>query len=111
MSTRVLDHLVAVVVLLPLLRPPSLVWQASWLFESISQAAVPRIHEFNPQNLSNLAWGFGKASVPAPTLFNAIAQATLQKMSQFDPSMLQNLIQAFRNAGVEAPDLYARAGM
>jgi hypothetical protein len=42
--------------------------------EAVAAEAVPRIHEFSQQNLSNLCWAFGKLAHFNAKLMAAIAE-------------------------------------
>lgn len=49
------------------------------LFDAISQAALPNLHEFKPFELANLVWGFTKLGHGSELFFNTIAEHVCQR--------------------------------
>ncbi|KAJ1447519.1 hypothetical protein M885DRAFT_189123 [Pelagophyceae sp. CCMP2097] len=58
------------------------------LFDSIAEAASFKACELSTQNLSNLAWSFATANIPAPRLFKAIEAETLGRLADCEPQSL-----------------------
>jgi hypothetical protein len=80
---------------------PANFWQA------IAQQAQLLIADFNAQDISNTAWAFATAGVPAPELFAAIAAHAQPRLAEFKAQELSNTAWAFATAGVPAPELFA----
>ena len=66
-----------------------------------------RLGDFNPQDLSNMAWAFAKADHASPQLSNAIsAEVVHRRLSNFNPQDLSNTAWAFATAGHASPQLF-----
>jgi hypothetical protein len=72
----------------------------------LGAGAMPRLGEFEPQNLANTVWAFATLGVPAPQLFDAIALDSVQRIGNFKPQELANTAWAFATLGVLAPQLF-----
>eukprot|EP00665_Eupelagonemidae_sp_cell47_P001606 gene1605-160_t len=75
------------------------------LFAAVAEAAVPRLREFEPQNLANTAWAYAKAGHAAPALLEAIAAAAVPRLHDFTTQALANTVWAYAKAGHAAPAL------
>ena len=60
------------------------------LFAAVAEAAVPRLREFNAQNLANTAWAFATAGHASPALLDAIAAEAAPRVRDFNPQNLSN---------------------
>ena len=74
------------------------------LFRALSEAAPPRLGEFAPQGLANLAWAFAAGGQPAPALFDALAAEATPRLAEFKPQELASLAWSFATAGHAAPE-------
>jgi hypothetical protein len=66
---------------------------------------VPRLHDFNSQELANTAWAFATAGHAAQALLDAIAAVAVPRLREFNPQGLANTAWAFATAGHAAPAL------
>ena len=76
------------------------------LFAAVAAAAVPRVRDFNPQNLANTVWAYATAGHSAPALLDAIAAAAPPRLREFKPQEFANMAWAYATAGQKAPALF-----
>ena len=76
------------------------------LFESVAEAAIPRLGLFLPSELAKLAKAFANAGAEAPELFEALAGEVTPRMNEFCPESLCELASAFAKARVSSPTLF-----
>jgi hypothetical protein len=69
-------------------------------------AAIPRIGEFIPPGLADIAWAFATLGIREPQLFEAIARESVQSIGKFSPKNLSNVALAFAKLGIDAPPLF-----
>ena len=79
--------------------------RAPALLDAIAAASVPRLCDFNAQELANTAWAFATAGHAASALLDAIAAAAVPRLRDFRPQNLANTAWAFAAAGHAAPVL------
>ena len=72
---------------------------------TVAAAAVPRLREFDPQALTNMAWAYATVGHAAPALLDAIAAAAVTRMSDFYPQTLSNIVWAYAKVRHSAPAL------
>ncbi|GFR45114.1 hypothetical protein Agub_g6492, partial [Astrephomene gubernaculifera] len=65
----------------------------------IAQAALKRMHEFSPQNLSNLIWSFVYMHHADEELLAAASQFVRARVGEFKPQELANIVWAFASLG------------
>lgn len=67
---------------------------------AISAASLPRLDQFTPQSLGNLAWAYAMLGIWDTTLLKAIASAALPKLKLFSPHDLAYLSWALAQFGL-----------
>ncbi|CAE8642497.1 unnamed protein product [Polarella glacialis] len=73
------------------------------LFHMVAEVAIPKLQppvEFNPQEMSNMAWAFGRVTVEDPKLFKAFAIAAVPRLRNFTTQNLSNMAWAFATLGL-----------
>ncbi|GLC35079.1 hypothetical protein PLESTM_000277200 [Pleodorina starrii] len=65
----------------------------------IAQAALRRMHEFSPQNLSNLVWSFVYMHHADEALLSAASRFVCARVAEFKPQELANIVWAFASLG------------
>ncbi|KAG2488358.1 hypothetical protein HYH03_013048 [Edaphochlamys debaryana] len=65
----------------------------------IAQAALRRMHELSPQNLSNLVWAFVYMHHADEQLLAAAARYVCARVHEFKPQELANIVWAFASLG------------
>ena len=60
------------------------------VWRELEKAAVPKLGEFNAQDVSNTAWAYATAGHAAPELFDAMAEAAVPKLGEFTEQALAN---------------------
>lgn len=74
---------------------------SSQLPSAIAAAALSRLHEFSPQNMSNLAWAFVYMHHREPVLLAALARQVTLRVAEFKPQELANVSEAPKGVGEE----------
>merc|ERR1711920_703 len=75
------------------------------LFDAVAKEA--RLYEFNPQELANMIWAYGRVHYIAPTLFDAVeTEAVARGLGLFDPQELAMMVGAYGKAKHAAPALF-----
>mmetsp|Transcript_22176 Transcript_22176/g.47701 ORF Transcript_22176/g.47701 Transcript_22176/m.47701 type:complete len:580 (-) Transcript_22176:26-1765(-) len=87
--------------------------QGAGTLESVAEAAVPILSQFEPWYLSSLAYAFALAGYTpgfedGSTLFDHIAEEIIHSLGGFDPQGLSNLLWAFVKAGASNPLLFEK---
>lgn len=59
--------------------------------ETLGQAAMKKLRQFLPQEITNTAWAFATLSVSNTSLFLEISVKVLPRIGEFDPQGLSNL--------------------
>jgi hypothetical protein len=75
----------------------------------VAKAALPQLHNFNEQNLSNTAWAYATAGHASPDLFEAVAQAALPQLRNFNSQNLSNTAWAFAVADAPSGMLFSES--
>jgi hypothetical protein len=65
----------------------------------IAQAALRRMGEFSPQNLSNLVWSFVYMHHADDALLSAASRFVCARAGEFKPQELANIVWAFASLG------------
>ena len=81
------------------------------LFDAIAAEVMPRVAQFNAQELANTAWAFATAGHEQPELFDAIAAAATPNVADFNAMELASLAWGFATAGHPAAELYERIAL
>jgi len=61
------------------------------LLGSISESSIPRIHEFDGQDLAITAWSWARLEGPPAPLKGAISAVALARIGDLGPQNLSNL--------------------
>ena len=66
---------------------------------------LDQLNDFEPQNLSNIVWSYGKAEISHPDLFNKLANhiVSLEHLNDFDSQNLSNILYAYAKAEISHP--------
>ncbi|KAJ1639500.1 hypothetical protein T492DRAFT_856404 [Pavlovales sp. CCMP2436] len=72
----------------------------------LAAEATPRLHEFNSQELANVALAFATAGVSDPQLFEAIGREARARIGEYNAQELANTAWAFAKLSVPADELF-----
>lgn len=67
--------------------------------EAIAAEAIRKLHDFHPQNFTNLAWAFARLELRHDPLFYAISAQALAIITEFNSQNLGNTAWAFASLG------------
>ena len=92
-----------------------LISQRDEVFSFIARTAVSILHQFEPRDISNLAYAYALLEyVPklndGSNLFDHIAEKSIPLLNKFNPQALSNTVWAFEKVKVSHPTLYERVG-
>jgi len=92
-----------------------LVRQRDAVFSFLARTVVPKLHQFEPRYLKDLAYTYAILDfVPklkdGSTLFDHIAEKSIPLIDKFNPQSLSNTVWAFEKVKVSHPTLYERVG-
>jgi hypothetical protein len=79
------------------------------LFEAVARVAVPRLGEFNPQDLANTVWAYATAGHASPDLFEAVARVAVPRLGEFNPQDLASTAWAYAVADAPPATLFGDA--
>ncbi|KAJ1621955.1 hypothetical protein T492DRAFT_1065766, partial [Pavlovales sp. CCMP2436] len=83
--------------------------QANPTMDQIARVATKRLHEFKPQELSNIVWAFAKSGIDAPELFAGVGREAEPRLAEFKPQEIANTAWAFARAGAMDARFFASA--
>ena len=80
------------------------------LFRSFASAAADKLHQFNPQALSNTVWAYATAGINHPKLFEKMANHIVasDRLDRFNPQALKDTVWAYATAQVSHPMLFQK---
>ena len=68
--------------------------------QDMAEAAIAKAHGFNPQNLANTLWAYGKLDHdPGAQLLDIFCQCILRELGKFSAQNTSNMLWAFARLG------------
>jgi len=89
-----------------------LVTDGSTFFDMLAEVAIPNLHTFNGQDLSNMLWSYANVKVPNSQLFEQAGDSivAMNNLDELWPQALSNIIWAYATLNEQHHRLFKKIG-